>query len=187
MVTVPRMGSHRVPWAASLAAASGALLTACAASPQPQALAPVAAAARAPVTPSPTTAADAETAAGASAFATRYFQRLNVAYQTRDVRPLAGMTEPGCRSCRNFADDIAAMIAAGHTLVGDSFQVVAADAPPVEGHLAVVDLLFRSPGCVEYTSTGAVLLHRRATSGQVYLVTTVFAAGRWRIREVALP
>ena len=189
MVTVRDMGPGPFPirrWAACVSAAL--LLTACAHHGQPVALPPLPAASPGPPTagPGPGVAAD-ETAEGAADVVRRYFERLNAAYLTRDLSAVRPMVDPRCRSCANFAGDITAMLAAGHRLEGDSFQVVSADAPPVVDHVAVVDLLYRSPGPVEYEASGRVLLHRPATAGTVYVVTVVHTDRGWRIREIHLP
>ncbi|MDP9101037.1 MAG: Tim44 domain-containing protein [Actinomycetota bacterium] len=169
--------------------AAGLLLTACAQHGQPVALPvlPAAAPAASAVPGAPAGNDTGETAQGAADFVRSYFERLNAAYLTRDLSAVRRLVDPRCRSCANFAGDITAMVAAGHRLEGDSFQVVSADAPPVVNHVAVVDLLFRSPGPVEFEATGRVLLHRPGTAGTVYVVTVVRTAAGWRIREIGLP
>ena len=171
-----------------LGAAALVGLAACATAPRPLALPALAAdAASSVVATSLSPDSEAETAQAAAAFARTYFERLNLAYQRRDLSLLAGLTDPRCRSCANFAGDIRAMISAGHFLVGDSFDVISSDAPPVEHHEAVVNLFFRSPGVREYQSSGAWLLTRPATAGQVYLVELLHGTHGWQVREVAKP
>jgi hypothetical protein len=162
-------------------------LSACSTVPRTAVLAPVASGPSGRAAAAPPGFSEAESALGASAFARRYFELLNVAYQRLDPSALVPMADPRCRSCANFAGDIAAMVQAGHRLVGDSFVVLAADAPPVEDHTAVVDLEFRSPGPVEYDASGAVLLRRPVVAGGVYLVTLQRSGIGWRVREVARP
>ena len=74
-------------------------------------------------------AAQAATSAGAALFARFWFETLNVAIRSGDVRALDALALPGCVSCERFSTAIDDLYRAGGRIEGGVFSVKSADSP----------------------------------------------------------
>lgn len=143
-----------VALAALVACSSGSSDTEPAALPpaMPGSAGPPASSPSRPVTPStrpsdPTvgvpTAARANTAQGATAFVRYWYEQLNLAYATLDADALDNLSDPTCQSCRGYIKNIRSIAAARQEARGVEFEVLAAEAPPLDDQIPLVSVLYR--------------------------------------------
>ena len=125
------------------AAAPPPLPSVAAASPTPVAL---------PVPPEATP----ETPRGAAAFARFYMQVLTEAFQTADPTQLRSLSDPGCGGCNNFISAVEGSADAGERTEGGDFNVVFAEAPPVEDGDVIVELRYSRDAARVLTGDGSV-------------------------------
>lgn len=82
--------------------------------------------------------AKANTPQGAAAFARHWYAELEHAYEVRDSTRLAALSDPSCRTWRNYIEDVSAARRDGRTFTGISIDILYAEAPPIEGSYCTV-------------------------------------------------
>ena len=98
--------------------------------------------------PSPTplvvpSAAAANTPQGAAAFARFYFDAVNKSFQNRSGSTLREISASSCKTCMGLASAADRLAAADQRLRGGVYTVLSAEAPPLEGSRARVDVVYR--------------------------------------------
>jgi hypothetical protein len=72
-------------------------------------------------------AAKANTKEGVEAFAAYWYDLMNFAYETGDLKPVDAVTQAGCASCSRVRPTIEAWNAGGQWIEGGKLSIVAAD------------------------------------------------------------
>lgn len=178
------------------AAAVAVVLAGCggepAGAPAPPPLPPVAAQSGAPSvapTPSPvavpSSAAPAAPAtpfvtspdqAGAFAFVREYYKRLDAAYATGDVRPVAIMRTPTC-SCRQAETNIRSIYDGGMHVVGDQHILDSLLLGPSGPAFSKVVVTLHSPRCQVFR--GSVFVEYSSAAAGRSLLTLTINRGSW--------
>ncbi|MEX2290415.1 MAG: DUF6318 family protein [Mycobacteriales bacterium] len=84
----------------------------------------------------------AETPHGAAAFTRYFFDLLNQAFDNADASAVRRISDSACGGCNNLIEAIEQEPIPGERVEGGDFQVVFAEAPPVEDGEVVVDLRY---------------------------------------------
>ena len=132
-------------------------------------------------------AAQANTPAGAVAFANYFFGRMNTAYTTGQAGLLSPLTTTRCARCATFEADLAALAAQGRHTVSEPMllrEVTASNEPHIEGQTPV-DVLFRLRATKIVDSAGAAAGTLAEKNG-IYLVSLLRDGVVWRVSSITL-
>lgn len=127
-----------------VAVCAAVALAACSADADPRPLPPL----PSPASPSPATAlpvppeATPETPQGAAAFARYYLELMNEAFASGDSSAVMAVSAAECEGCQNLIGAIERGDEPGETVTGGDYEVVFAEAPPVENGDVVVELRY---------------------------------------------
>ena len=124
-----------------VALCAAAALTACSSETEPRPLPPLpspSATAALPVPPEATP----ETPQGAAAFARYYLDLMNAAFASGDSSAVKAVTSQECEGCQNLIGAIERGDEPGETVTGGDYDVIFAEAPPVENGDVVVELRY---------------------------------------------
>ncbi|WP_284989709.1 DUF6318 family protein [Arthrobacter sp. efr-133-TYG-120] len=187
-------------------------LTACGISTQPQSASPtVSASASASVTgaPSPTStavykpadakgkaenvpvpvlpeAAKANTKEGVEAFARYWYDLMNFAYETGDLKPVNTVTGSGCASCSRVRPTVEEWNSGGKWIEGGKLSIVAADTkftPDTGGNYQVI-IQYHRQAISYHRSDGSVEQSSPKTSLQADIMIANFNNGAWTASNV---
>ena len=130
-------------WGVVAALTVSVALAGCSDDPEPRTLPPVESASPTPsVVPMPSEAA-AETPEGAAAFARYFFDVVvNDGFSDSDSTRLRVLSHPECGGCNNLIEAVEEDVAPGERIEGGLFDVIFAEAPPVEAGDVIVDLRY---------------------------------------------
>ena len=119
-------------------------------------------AAVAPSIPPVPSAAESATPQGATAFAKHYLEVLTTAFHEADARSLRQLSDADCGGCNNFIAAVEASATEKERTEGGIFEVVFAEAPPLQSDETIVEL--------RYLRSAATIVDSRGTT-----VTTLAA------------
>jgi hypothetical protein len=175
----------------STAAALGLVLSlaACADGPrEPSALPTLdpSAAATETASPDPTpTGINAPTPEGASAFARHWYRAVERAYRQKDVSELAALSTAECRACAAFIESIEQLKRDGGRVEGLVFEIRAAEARPLEGEAALIDVVYDAPETISFDADGQVDLREPAVQFAEESMRLVrLPEGSWAVAEI---
>lgn len=146
-----------------------------------------------PVTeaPSPTPDADAvpsqateATPEGAAEFARFFYSQVERAYVEKEPRYISELAADGCVACESFVESVSQLRDEGQRIVGATYEIVSAEAPPVAGDTARVDVVYNGPEAVRYDSGNNVLNREPALTFANEQVNLILVDGSWRVQEV---
>ena len=132
-------------------------------------------------------AAQANTPAGALAFARYFFGRLNAAYATGQTGLLHPLGTAKCAGCGTLEDEAAAVTSGGRHTVSEPMllrEVTASNEPHIEGQTPV-DVLFRLRAVKIVDSAGAAAGAVKEKNG-IYLVSLLRDGAVWRVSSITL-
>lgn len=132
-------------------------------------------------------AAQANTPAGAVAFANYFFGRMNTAYTTGQAGLLSPLTTTRCARCATFEADLAALAAQGRHTVSGPVQLRGSN-PSKEAHRAdqtVVDVLFKMLP-VKIVDVGGAAVGTVPDTRGIYVVALVRDGSVWRVDGIEL-
>lgn len=131
--------------------------------------------------------AQANTPAGAVAFANYFFGRMNTAYTTGQAGLLSPLTTTRCARCVTFEADLAALAAQGRRTVSGPVQLRGSN-PSKEPHRAdqtVVDVLFKMLP-VKIVDAGGAAVGTVPNTRGIYVVALVRDGSVWRVDGIEL-
>jgi hypothetical protein len=173
----------RLPAATALAGL--ALVTACSGSSTPTVLPTL--------SPTPSTSdspvavpsdATAHTAFGAARFVRFYYAQFNAALNAADVRPLLGLSDPQCGTCKRYLASVNDLIREGQRLQGVAIRILSAEAPPAQNGYVGVDVFLDAPARALVDSTGKVVKRLPASARAHKTVYVKQVEDGWVIRAV---
>lgn len=138
-------------------------VVACSSEEEPEPLPPVAAPSASPTPPAIPSEAVPDTPQGAAAFARFYLELLNQAFAEGDATTVRALSDPGCGTCMNLIGAIEEKPSLGERVEGGDYEVVFAEAPPVEAGDVIVDVRYSLTEVRVYGPDGALL---RSTPAQ---------------------
>lgn len=138
-------------------------------------------------TPGPTRPpeADAPTSLGAEAFARYYIDVLNEAARTFDPGPLEAISDPGCLTCRNYAQSFRESAEGKERYDGGRLTVKTTSAVAVDENHQQVLLNYDAEALTVYNSSGAATVTNPAETNSTLAITLRRSGGTWVVVEAA--
>ena len=131
-------------------------------------------------------AAQAATSAGAAQFARFWYDTLNVAARSGDVRALEALALPSCVSCERFSSGLDSLYRAGGRIEGGVFTVTGSESP-MAGPGAVsarVTVVYDVSPTRQLGKSGEVLRSVPALPGVVMEMSLERRANSWLVLEI---
>lgn len=97
---------------------------------------------------------------------------------------LRSLSERTCRSCENFIRTVEELSRSGQHLQGQLVRVTGAEAPPVEGQVASVEVFYEAPEQVYIGPDGSEASRRKAEGSGHLLVSLARATDRWTMAKI---
>lgn len=131
-------------------------------------------------------AAQAATSAGAGKFARFWYDNLNAAARSGDVRALEALALPSCSSCEQFATGISSLYRSGGRIEGGVFTVTAAETPAVRPGAvsARVTVLYDVSPTRQLGRGGEILRSVPALTAVVMEMRLERRANSWLVTEI---
>lgn len=128
--------------------------------------------------------ATAATPQGAAEFARHFYAQVERAYVEKEPRYIRELSAPGCSACERFVASVTQLRDENQRSEGATYEIVAAEAPAVEGESARVDVVYNGPEAVVYDVDNNVVLREPAVTLANEQLNLVRVAGEWRVQEV---
>lgn len=126
------------------------------------------------------------TAAGASAFATYYFEVISSAYTAADVETLKRLSHEECATCNNVIDHVQSVAESGGAFEGGEVFVHSAEAgTPDSSGIALVSVVYSQTPLTEYGPNGEVASEGSGETEEVVAVYLQHDGAVWRVFEIS--
>jgi len=127
-----------------------------------------------------------QTAAGATAFASFWFEAVEHAYASGDSSMLSDLAGSSCTACDYVIDSIAELNADGHRAVGVSFDLRGAAAPPPDDRGTIVSMGLVESASHVVDASGEVVEESAETDLVPITVYVQAVEDEWRIFDIGV-